>query len=93
MRIKKIFALSFLVIAACILFSYTVFSQINSEQDSKQVSGNEQSEFNENVQVLKGDILDILPEPVRKFMKIRILGYPLWRIVLTYSNNYFRISF
>jgi len=87
MRIKKIMMSGLFVVAACILFSSVVFSQDNSGQDGRQVSDNE------NIQVLKGDILDILPEPVRKFMEIRILEYPLWRIVLAITIVIFGFFF
>lgn len=81
--IQKFFSIVIIIIMVWTSFSVPVFSQDDPGQPSEPESADKSSDSEDKISVLSADILDILPEPVQKFIKIRILGYPLWRIVLT----------
>ncbi|MBN1412260.1 MAG: mechanosensitive ion channel family protein [Spirochaetales bacterium] len=87
MNKSKIFALCLLLLATCVFFSGFLFGQDATGQKTEKSAQPAKSDSDTDAiaftPVLSSDVLDILPEPVRDFMKFTIFGYPLWRIVLT----------
>lgn len=85
MKLCKLFSIGAIILLLWVSFSVFVFSQDDPGQPAEPAAETTSSGSKDTIRVLSADILEGLPEPVKRFIKIKVLGYPLWRIVLTIS--------